>query len=70
MSSEVVIAVPGTDNPCFANPVTTVCITFIISINLLALQLQNCKAKFASDIAVSSQDVCIKDGVGAYTGKS
>lgn len=34
-----------------------------------ALQLQNCKAKFASDIAVSSQDVCIKDGVGAYTGE-
>lgn len=34
-----------------------------------ALQLQNCKAKFASDIAVSSQDVSIKDGIGAYTGE-
>jgi len=34
-----------------------------------ALQLQNCKSKVASSIAVSSQDVCIKDGVGAYTGE-
>lgn len=34
-----------------------------------ALQLQNCKAKFAADIAVSAQDVSIMDGLGAYTGE-
>ena len=72
-SSEVVVAVPGSNRrrlpltqrslpPYFPN-------NFFLLFNFhVALQLQNCKAKFAADIAVSAQDVSIMDGLGAYTG--